>query len=86
LIFFTVSHYHKCSDYSESIKNQKPRSKRSRVKAKDDGMDKGDLIIETSEDENTTSLAQPTMSSNTSEDTTLIEITSSTPPTNPDFI
>ncbi|PKY20731.1 hypothetical protein RhiirB3_524509 [Rhizophagus irregularis] len=42
-------------------------------------MNKGDIIVETSEDENTSRPTQPTMISNTSEDTTLCEITLSTP-------
>jgi hypothetical protein len=71
LIFF---HNYKYS-YSNSIelikKQESRRSKRLRGKANCDDMDKGDIIVETSEDKNTSSPAQPTMTSNTSEDTTL---------------
>ena len=53
---------------SESIKNKKPRSNRSCGKAKRDG----------TENENTPSSVQLTMTSDTSEDTTLVEISPST--------
>ncbi|PKY26898.1 hypothetical protein RhiirB3_389905 [Rhizophagus irregularis] len=52
-------------DYTEKPRKKEPRSKRLREKANRDGMDKGDIIIKTSEDENTPSPAQPTMTSNT---------------------
>ncbi|CAB5390027.1 unnamed protein product [Rhizophagus irregularis] len=69
------------SDYTEKPerKQESRRSKRLRGKANCDDMDKGDIIVETSEDENTSHPTQPTMISNTSEDTTLCEITPSTP-------
>ncbi|PKY45430.1 hypothetical protein RhiirA4_443732 [Rhizophagus irregularis] len=60
-------------------KQESRRSKRLRGKANRDDMDKGDINVETSEDENKSSPAQPTMISNTSEDPTLCEITPSTP-------
>ncbi|CAG8579517.1 13471_t:CDS:2 [Funneliformis mosseae] len=68
-------------DYTEKSerKQESRRSKRLRGKANRDDMDKGDINVETSEDENKSSPAQPTMISNTSEDTTLCEITPSTP-------
>ncbi|CAG8756504.1 405_t:CDS:2, partial [Rhizophagus irregularis] len=68
-------------DYTEKSerKQESRRSKRLREKANCDDMDKGDIIVETSEDKNTSRPAQPTMISNTSEDTTLCEITPSTP-------
>ncbi|CAG8665055.1 12410_t:CDS:2, partial [Funneliformis caledonium] len=68
-------------DYTEKPKRKQEsrRSKRLRGKANCDDMDKGDITVETLEDENTSSPAQPTMVSNTSEDTTLCEITPSTP-------
>ncbi|CAB4402389.1 unnamed protein product [Rhizophagus irregularis] len=66
-------------NYTEKLKKKKFRSKRLHEKANRDGMDKDDIIIKTPEDENTPSPAQPTMTSNISEDTTLCEITPSTP-------
>uniref|UniRef100_U9TTC3 Uncharacterized protein n=1 Tax=Rhizophagus irregularis (strain DAOM 181602 / DAOM 197198 / MUCL 43194) TaxID=747089 RepID=U9TTC3_RHIID len=66
-------------DYTEKSERESRRSKRLREKANCDDMDKGDIIVETSEDKNTSRPAQPTMISNTSEDTTLCEITPSTP-------
>ncbi|CAG8622063.1 1827_t:CDS:2, partial [Ambispora leptoticha] len=67
-------------DYTEKPKRkQKSRSKRLRGKANCNDMDKGDIIVETSEDENTLSLAQSTMTSNISENTTLCEISPSAP-------
>ncbi|CAB5210942.1 unnamed protein product [Rhizophagus irregularis] len=68
-------------DYTEKSerKQESRRSKRLRGKANRNDMDKGDINVETSEDENKSSPAQPAMISNTSEDTTLCEITPSTP-------
>ncbi|CAI2194595.1 12069_t:CDS:2 [Funneliformis geosporum] len=66
-------------DYIEKPRrNKKPRSNRSRRKVERDGMDKDDIIEETSEDKNTPSSAQLTMTSNISEDTTLVETSPST--------